>query len=159
MRAELYWICKVAEGRLATMPRPRGGDWLTAELRSLREQGGDIVLSLLQREEEYELDIVEEKSLCAENDLVFRSFPIIDRAVPESRSAALELANSMLLELQNGKNVAIHCRAGIGRSSLIAACILKLSGVDVDEAFEMIESARGFAVPDTPEQREWVKTF
>ena len=42
---------------------------------------------------------------------------------------------------------------------MIAACILKLSGVDVDEAFEMIESARGFAVPDTPEQREWVKTF
>ncbi|HSE20849.1 MAG TPA: dual specificity protein phosphatase family protein [Pyrinomonadaceae bacterium] len=157
MRAELYWICKVGEGRLATMPRPRGGDWLSAELRSLREQGVDIVLSLLQREEEYELDIVEEKSLCAENDLVFRSFPIIDRAVPESRSAALELANSMLQELRSGKNVAIHCRAGIGRSSLIAACVLKLSGIDVDEAFEMIESARGFAVPDTPEQLEWVR--
>jgi len=159
MRAELYWICKVGAGRLATMPRPRGGDWLSAELRSLKEQGVDIVLSLLKREEERELDIVEEKSLCEENDLVFRSFPITDRAVPESRSAALELANSMLEELQSGRNVAIHCRAGIGRSSLIAACVLKLNGIDVDEAFDMIESARGFAVPDTPEQLEWVKKF
>ncbi|HZJ43097.1 MAG TPA: dual specificity protein phosphatase family protein [Pyrinomonadaceae bacterium] len=141
------------------MPRPRGGDWLSAELRSLREQGVDIVLSLLRSEEEVELDIVEEKSLCAENELVFRSFPIIDRAVPESRSTVLELANSLLQELQSGKNVAIHCRAGIGRASLIAACVLKLHGVDVDEAFEMISRARGFAVPDTPEQHRWVKTL
>ena len=159
MRAELYWICKVGAGRLATMPRPRGGDWLSAELRSLREQGVDIVLSLLRSEEEVELDIVEEKSLCAENELVFRSFPIVDRAVPESRPAVLELANSLLQELQSGKNVAIHCRAGIGRASLIAACVLKLHGVDVDEAFEMISRARGFAVPDTPDQHRWVKTF
>jgi len=159
MRAELYWISQVGAGRLATMPRPRGGDWLSAELCSLKEQGVDIVLSLLRREEEHELDIVEEKSLCEEHDLVFRSLPITDRAVPESRSAVLELANSMLEELQRGKNVAIHCRAGIGRSSLIAACILKLNGIDVDEAFEMIESARGFEVPDTPEQLEWVRKF
>ena len=141
------------------MPRPRGGDWLSEELHSLREADVDVVLSLLEREEQKELDIVAEESLCQENGLVFRSFPITDRAVPESRSAVSELANSILQLLQSGKNVVVHCRAGIGRSSLIAACVLKLNGVDVDEAFKMIASARGFAVPDTPEQREWVKMF
>ncbi|MGA2618341.1 MAG: hypothetical protein ABSF26_12075, partial [Thermoguttaceae bacterium] len=31
--------------------------------------------------------------------------------------------------------------------------------VGVDEAFAMISRARGFSVPDTEEQREWVKAF
>jgi hypothetical protein len=31
--------------------------------------------------------------------------------------------------------------------------------VGVDEAFAMISRARGFSVPDTDEQREWVKRF
>jgi len=48
---------------------------------------------------------------------------------------------------------------GIGRSALIAACLLKSQGIGVDEAFAMIARARGFAVPDTEGQREWVKGF
>jgi protein-tyrosine phosphatase len=43
---------------------------------------------------------------------------------------------------------------GIGRSALIAACLLKSQGIGVDEAFAMIARARGFSVPDTEEQRE-----
>ena len=46
---------------------------------------------------------------------------------------------------------------GIGRSALVAACLLKSQGIGVDEAFAMISRARGFSVPDTEEQREWVK--
>ncbi len=38
----------------------------------------------------------------------------------------------------------------------MAASVLKLSGKSVDEAFQLIGSARGCAVPDTPQQREWV---
>jgi protein-tyrosine phosphatase len=66
------------------------------------------------------------------------------------------LVESVLAKLRSGINVAIHCRAGIGRSSLIAASVLKLRGMNVDAAFQEIASARRCAVPDTPEQREWV---
>jgi protein-tyrosine phosphatase len=125
-------------------------------MRSLRDLGVDIVVSLLEAEEVVELDIVEEESLCRANEITFISFPITDRSVPESKEAVLELAESLLNELRSAKNVAIHCRAGIGRSSLIAACVLKLSGVGVDEALQKIGSARGFSVPDTREQRDWV---
>jgi protein-tyrosine phosphatase len=57
------------------------------------------------------------------------------------------------------KAVAVHCRMGIGRSALIAACLLKSQCIGVDKAFAMIARARGFSVPDTEEQREWVKAF
>ncbi|MER7708120.1 hypothetical protein ABTX81_35180 [Kitasatospora sp. NPDC097605] len=45
-----------------------------------------------------------------------------------------------------------------GRSSAPPVTLLRgsiLNGVDPDTAWERIERARGLAVPDTAEQREW----
>jgi protein-tyrosine phosphatase len=61
--------------------------------------------------------------------------------------------------LKEGRGVVVHCRQGVGRSALIAACVLVLSGVSVNKAFELIENARGCSVPDTEEQRKWVVQF
>jgi len=156
MQVELYWIGNVESGRLGVMPRPRGGDWLEDEIRSLKASGVDAVISLLERQEIVELDILDEQALCRANGITFLSFPITDRSVPSSKREASDFARSILALLQSGESVVIHCRAGIGRSALMAACVLTMSGVSVDEGFEQIERARGCSVPDTPEQREWV---
>jgi protein-tyrosine phosphatase len=152
----IHWIVKVGVGRLAIMPRPRGGDWLEDEILSLRESGVDVVVSLLQRAEIVELDIELEELVCQAQGISFLSFPITDRTVPSSPKETISFAQSISDLLHSGKNVSIHCRAGIGRSSVIAACVLLLNGMPLDEAFFRIESARGCLVPDTPEQREWV---
>ena len=47
MRAELFWIEKVPTGRLAVLPRLRGGDWLEDEVRSLEACGVEVLVSLL----------------------------------------------------------------------------------------------------------------
>ena len=60
------------------------------------------------------------------------------------------------LALSEGKRVAIHCRAGVGRSALLAAALLVAGGVEVEAAFRRVADARGCPVPDTPEQRAWV---
>lgn len=138
------------------MPRPRGGDWLEDEIRSLKSSGVGAVVSLLERAEIEELEITEERGLCEANGISFHSFPIPDRDVPASGREALDFAGSIRDVLQSGKSVVIHCRQGVGRSALIAACVLALGGIPVDEAFEQIEAARGCPVPDTPEQRRWV---
>ena len=44
-------------GRLAIVPRPRGGDWLDVEARGWRNLGFDCVVSLLERPEEAELQL------------------------------------------------------------------------------------------------------
>ena len=141
------------------MPRPRGGDWLEDEIRSLKLSDVDVIVSLLEKEEIAELEIAEEQALCEANGISFLSFPIPDRNVPPSKRDALDFARSLSSHLREGKSVVIHCRQGVGRSALIVACVMALGGISVDEAFERIEKARGCPVPDTPEQRAWVAQF
>jgi protein-tyrosine phosphatase len=61
--------------------------------------------------------------------------------------------------LQNCTNIVIHCRAGVGRSALIAACLLTQAGLAAEAAFQRIGAARGCVVPDTAEQKQWVARF
>jgi protein-tyrosine phosphatase len=153
MQVKIYWISDLASGRLGIIPRPRGGDWLEDEIRSLKMCGVDAVVSLLEPEEITELDIAEEKLLCEANGISYLSFPIRDRNIPISKRDALDFARRLVNLLQDGRSVVIHCRQGVGRSALVAACVLVLGGVSVDKAFEQIENARGCSVPDTEEQR------
>jgi protein-tyrosine phosphatase len=62
-------------------------------------------------------------------------------------------------ELVQGKVVAIHCRAGIGRTGLVAGCLLHMLGIPGKEVFHMLSRSRGVAVPDTAAQVEWVERF
>jgi protein-tyrosine phosphatase len=159
MRAEIYWIGGVPRGRLAVLPRPRGGDWLEDEVRSLRGAGVDVLVSLLTREEAAELDIADEAGCCAASGIEFFSFPITDRGVPASASDALGLVRRLAGSVAEGKGVAVHCRQGVGRSALVAVCILASLGDGPDAAFDRVAAARGCPVPDTAEQRDWVLRF
>ncbi len=91
--------------------------------------------------------------------MTFTTFPIPDRQTPSSTSETSILVEALHDLIASGKAVAIHCRAGIGRSGLIAASILKRFGLEVESAFALIADARGIAVPDTAEQRDWVHRF
>jgi protein-tyrosine phosphatase len=156
---KIYWIDKISLGKLGIMARPRGGDWLEDEIKSLRNSGVDIIVSLLESEEILELDIVDEERLCKLHDISFLSLPIKDRDVPLSIQETFKFAQTLSDFLKKEKNVVIHCRQGVGRSSLIAACVLVLNGFSSEAAFEKIKLARTCEVPDTKEQRDWVKKF
>ncbi|MBY0523600.1 MAG: hypothetical protein K2R98_09375 [Gemmataceae bacterium] len=159
MKATLYWIEGPWPGRLAIVPRPRGGDWLEDEVRSWRAAGVNLIVSALTEDEMAELDITQEAALCAAGGITFVSFPIADRNVPGSARDVVQLTHRLEEELGQGKVVSIHCRQGVGRSALLAACVLAGAGVDVGTAFSRIASGRGCPVPDTPEQRDWVARF
>ena len=45
----------------------------------------------------------------------------------------------------------------MGRSALVAASVLALTGLDPEVAFDRIATARGCPVPDTPEQKAWLR--
>jgi protein-tyrosine phosphatase len=128
-------------------------------VQSWRAAGLDIVVSLLTPEEIEELDLQQEKALCQEQGIQFRSFPIQDRGVPPSRESMAALVKSLEKALRDGKNVAVHCRQGIGRSSLAAASLLVSAGDSPYDAWQRIENSRGCTVPDTPEQKQWVVKF
>jgi protein-tyrosine phosphatase len=156
MKTELYWVPGPWPGRLAMMPRPRGGDWLEVEVQSWRRSGVDLILSLLTPDEIAEFGLSDEADLSAANAIQFDSLPIADRSVPSSRAAFTKAVTGVVEQLGNGKTVAVHCRQGIGRAPLIAIGALVLSGIDPEAAIQRVSAARGSPVPETPEQRRWI---
>jgi protein-tyrosine phosphatase len=48
---------------------------------------------------------------------------------------------------------------GIGRAGLTAAILLVLNGYTPERACEELSRKRNFSVPDTDEQRDWVKAL
>ncbi|MBI3513299.1 MAG: dual specificity protein phosphatase family protein [Proteobacteria bacterium] len=141
------------------MARPRAGDWLDDEIAGWRAEGVDTVICLLEREEIAELGLHSEAELCQRHGIAFVAYPIPDRGVPASLRDATALAHAAYAMVREGKAVAVHCRAGIGRSSVIAACVLVCAGIPPDSAFAAIAQARGVSVPDTQDERDWVTTF
>jgi protein-tyrosine phosphatase len=159
MHSRIYWIDAPRAGRLAIMPRPHGREGLEDEIAHWRESRIDTVVSLLVQEEIVELGLDQEADLCSANGVEFISFPILDRGVPGSLRETRALVSLVCARLASAKAVAVHCRAGIGRSALVAACVLTFCGYDVSDAFTMIATSRRVTVPDTDDQRDWVKSF
>lgn len=153
---ELYWVDGPWPGKLALAARPRGGEWLQDELENWRRAGVHTVFSLLTPEEERDLDLLHEERVTKEHDMAFTSFPIPDRQVPDSETKLAKVLERVDKELASGKNVVLHCRQGIGRSGLVAACLLVTKGLDAGAAIKRLSTARGTPVPETAEQRRWI---
>ena len=156
---ECYWISEAHPHRLALMPRPRSGDWLQDEIAGWRRMGVDTVVSLLESHEIRELELQQEPALCESNGIEFMSLPVPDRGVPSSLPAVNALVGQILEHLKSDRSVAIHCRAGIGRSGVVAACVLIHLGVPMTNVFAALTRSRGVAVPDTAEQIAWVQRY
>ena len=159
MQAQAFWIVGPWRGRLGILPRPRGGDWLVDETAAWRAAGIDMVVSLLEAEEEAQLVLDGEAAAAAASGIDFRAFPIPDRGVPASRESVADLADDIVEALDTGKNVAVHCRQGIGRSGVIVGGVLVAAGKDVPTALRAIKESRGVDVPETEEQQRWLREF
>jgi len=159
MMTELYWIYGPWPGKLAIAPRPRGGDWLEDEISHWHSAGVDTVLSVLVPKEEKDLNLLEEQQLAKRHGIKFLSLPIPDRQVPSSESDATKTLEKLELELDSGKNVVVHCRQGVGRSGLIASCLLVMKGFSPQAAVEAVSASRGVEVPETKQQRTWIDHY
>jgi protein-tyrosine phosphatase len=155
---ELFWINSFYEGNLAIMVAPRPAESLEDTILGWRSEGIDVVVSLLEPSEAPGLADAETQ-LCREFGIEFLSFPIRDKTVPADLDAFAGVARLLAERLLSGQGVAIHCRAGIGRSTTMAACVLILLGVDAEVALDMIAEARGIEVPETEAQRQWILEF
>jgi len=159
MKSTIHWIPGESGERLGIMARPRGGDWLEDEIKAWLDDGAHTVVSLLEPAEVTELELEAEQSFCLRSGLDFISFPIPDRGIPEGRSKMVQLVRRLRSAIVSGKRVAIHCRQGIGRSSMVAAIVLLSLDATGNQVFSTISGARGCTVPDTPEQVSYALSF
>jgi protein-tyrosine phosphatase len=156
MKATIYSIKEAAPNRIAIVARPRGGDWLCDELDALSREGIDVLVSMLTEEETNELGLRREPEDCKAAAIEFVNLPILDRSVPSDRDGFLRSIEHLAEMVRAGRSLGVHCRASLGRSSVLAVSGLVRVGWDADKAFCAVESARGCSIPDTPEQRQWV---
>lgn len=159
MFTKIYWLHKYSsESRLGIMARPRGNEWLEEEIKQLKLSGVNVLVSLLEKEEIYELGLKDEELWCKHHGLTFIHFPIKDRAIPVSTADANRIVLSVHDALIQGKHVVIHCRMGIGRSSIMAGAVLLKTGRKSSDILKHISQVRGLTVPDTAEQVTWLKS-
>lgn len=150
-----YKVKDIGNGALSVMAKPVSGEWIEDEFQGFARLGIDKIVSLLELFEQREVGLESEEELCQKNSIEYVSFPIPDRGLPNTKNA-IELADQLLHEISSGKHVAVHCRAGIGRTGIIAGAVLVRSGLTSQEALSLISQVRGVQVPDTEEQIEWL---
>jgi len=151
----MYEITPCPQGRLATMPRPRGGEWLVREIASMKASGVTDVVSMLTPPEVIEVGLQLEAQVCAAAEIGFHLHPIGDRGIPLRAPFDAFIATLVPILEQQGF-IAVHCRAGIGRSTVVAAGLLIRLGVSAQEALALISNARGLDVPDTEDQLDFI---
>jgi protein-tyrosine phosphatase len=154
----VYGIPLDAPSSLYVMPKP-SVEWLQEDIVAYRHIGMGKIISLLTREEADKLGLAAEAQICRCQGIDFLQHPIPDRAVADKKAFAV-LAGQIHTELGAGRGVGIHCRAGIGRSGMLACCALTFSHrFTADEAIGAISNARGVPVPYTDEQTEFIREF
>ena len=138
------------------MAKPVSGEWIEDEFSGISNWGIDRIVSLLEMHEAFEVGLGNEKQLAEQYGMEFVHYPIPDRGLPDSTQDYLAFTKHLYHEAAGGLNTVIHCRAGIGRTGIVAAGVLLHCGFEPQDAIEHISKRRGVAVPDTQEQIDWV---
>ncbi|WP_271766720.1 protein-tyrosine phosphatase family protein [Aquimarina algiphila] len=153
----IYWTDILKKGNLGMMARPKGNDWLEDEIRALKNVEVNTIVSLLEKHEEITLEITEEAFFCKKYDIEYINFSIPDRGIPKEIDPFIALITHIDNQLKDHKKVIVHCRMGIGRTAMVVGAILIKNGIDPEYVFEHLSKTRTLTVPDTEEQKEWVK--
>jgi len=153
---DIHRVDTIGRGFLAIMAHPASSGDPAATLARVAAAGVQQVISLLEPEEAAALGLQREAQLAAENSMGFVSFPVPDMGLPESVEPFARLSLMLYRQVESGVNSLIHCRAGIGRSGLLAAAVLMHGGLDAPRAFAQVAGMRGAHLPETPAQGSWL---
>lgn len=115
----------------------------------------DSLISALTDTETRELGLADEPAAAQAAGLHFTSLPIPDLGVPADTAAFLTALDPLAKHVDAGEHVAVHCRAGIGRSGIIATLLLTHAGRN-PAAVTHLSNLRGVAMPETDQQRTWL---
>lgn len=134
---------------------------LDTDLTRLRtEYSAQVLVSLIEAAEYELLKITQLPSRASAAGLEVRTFPIEDVSVPadDQLDAFAELIDGIVASVQAGQHVIVHCRGGLGRSGVVAACCLVKLGMTAKAAIQGTRQARPGAI-EVPPQEQWIRRY
>jgi protein-tyrosine phosphatase len=146
-------------GRVFRSPMPfRAGDTQGEVFRQYLEQQISVVVVLVDDAECLARSGRNLRQFYESNGLEVIHLPIPDFAVP-TREALTAVVEAAQARASAGKNVAVHCNAGYGRTGMFLACMARrVLGLTANEAIEWVRSYVPSAI-EVPEQVEVVYAF
>lgn len=113
-----------------------------------------LVVSLTPEGERAALGAADLPDWLAARGIGWQPFPIDDFATPAEGADWPALGHAAAALLDRGGRLLIHCRAGLGRSGMIALRLMVETGEDPETALARLRAARPGAV-ETEAQLRW----
>jgi ADP-ribosyl-[dinitrogen reductase] hydrolase len=163
---ETYWV---APGRLLVGEYPGSASRAAAmdRLRRFLRAGVTCFVDLTELAELPSYEPLLPMATADGRRIEYLREPIPDHGVPASREAMRQVLATIDAALEAGHVVYVHCRAGLGRSALVAGCWLASRGERKVEPLDELQrrwtkcakSAAWPSVPETDEQAAYVRAW
>ncbi|MCE3284957.1 MAG: hypothetical protein K0R70_1213 [Steroidobacteraceae bacterium] len=160
---ESYWLLP---GRLLVGAHPGSRSRAQAmdRLRRFLEAGVTCFIDLTEPEETPSYEALLPFETPSGRRVEYLREPIVDHGVPANRETMARILAMLDGALESGHTVYLHCRAGIGRSAMAAACWLGERGDSGEQALaelarcwpQAMQSRHWPRIPETDEQVQFV---
>jgi len=151
------WTVPVCLGAVSVVSRPLGDELLVSEVEEIKQAGVTTLVSMLDHDELPILGLLDEELVAPFMGLSFFHLPTPDQLPPARDEATLALTGDLAHRARTGGHVAVHCRAGHGRSPAFACAVLVQAGRSADDAMHDVTRVRGRRVPQHQAQRDWIR--
>ncbi|MCH2094598.1 MAG: dual specificity protein phosphatase family protein [Rhodobacteraceae bacterium] len=158
MTEMVIYALPVGGGILALSPVPGGGGTYAADLKHIAAWKPAIVVSLTTNKEMLDAGAHGFGADIQDNGTRWVHMPIQDFGTPNTNfeSAWKDVSAAIRAALHGGGRVLVHCKAGQGRSGMVALRVMIEAGADPAAALDRLRAVRPGAV-ETDDQMVWAK--